>query len=90
MSRGARSGDGAGFVLVLPREGVATMEDPISREIVRRIVRDYYPGAALVEIEYVVRRALGAAEIVLFDVIRQSAPAAGLREPVRDAALARR
>lgn len=66
------------------------MGDPINKPAVREIVRDYYPGADPVDIECITRRAVGAAEVALFDAIRQAGAAAGLREPVRDAAAARR
>lgn len=85
---GARSGDGAGFVLL--RRGVRDMREPIDREAVRAIVRGYHPGADPGEVEYVTRRAVGAAEVALFDAIRTSAPAGQAREPVRDAAFGRR
>ncbi len=54
------------------------MREPIDRDAVRSIVRDYYPGADPVDVEYVVRRAAGAAEIVLYDAIREGRAGDGL------------
>lgn len=64
------------------------MEDPIRRDVVRRIVQEYHPDADPAEIDYQTRRAIGAAEVALYDAIRAGAPGAGLpeQESVRDAA----
>ena len=65
------------------------MREPIDRDVVREIVREYHPDADVAEVEYISRRAIGEAEIALYDRIRLGIPT-GLRAPARDAEAGRK